>query len=69
MKDKWSQISGQWKQFVGDAKKQWGELTSDELAQVKGSRKTLVSLLQKRYDISKKAADKQITTWVNSLNV
>lgn len=69
MKDKWSQIAGQWKQFAGEAKKKWSELTDDELSQINGDRKTLVGLLQKRYGIAKKEADKQIDVWANTLKV
>jgi len=69
MKDKWTQIAGQWKQFTGEAKKKWGELTEDELTHVNGDRKTLVGLLQKRYGIAKKVADKQVDGWANTLKV
>lgn len=69
MKDKWSQIAGQWKQFAGEAKKRWGELTDEDLAKVNGDRKTLTGLLQKRYNIAKKEADKQIDAWANRLKV
>ena len=69
MKDKWSQISSQWKRFAVDAKKKWGQLTDEELVKVNGDRKALVNLLQDRYGIAKKAADKQVDAWANSLKV
>ena len=69
MKDKWTQIAGQWKQFAGEARKKWGQLTDEELAKVNGDRKALVGLIQERYGIAKKAADKQVDTWANSLKV
>ncbi|NJL92746.1 MAG: CsbD family protein [Anaerolineae bacterium] len=69
MKDKWAQISGQWKQFAGEAKKKWNELTDDELAKVNGDRKRLVSIVQQRYGIAKKAAEKQVDAWANALKV
>ena len=28
----WDQIQGKWKQFQGDARRQWGQLTDDERA-------------------------------------
>ncbi|MBZ0318818.1 MAG: CsbD family protein [Anaerolineae bacterium] len=69
MKNKWEHISGEWRQFSGEAKKRWGQLTDDELAQIDGNRKALASLLQKRYSIAKKEADKQIDAWAANLKV
>lgn len=69
MKNKWEHIAGEWKQFSGEAKKRWGQLTDDELTQIDGNRKTLASLLQKRYNIAKKEADKQIDAWAANLKV
>ncbi len=69
MKNKWERITSEWKQFSGEAKKRWGQLTDDELTQIDGNRKTLVSLLQKRYNIAKKEADKQIDAWAANLKV
>ena len=34
----WDQISGQWKQYKGKAKEQWGKLTDDEIDVVAGKR-------------------------------
>ena len=69
MKDKWSQIARQWKQFSGEAKKKWDQLTDDEVSQVNGDRKTLVGLIEKRYGIARKAAQKQIDLWVEKKKV
>jgi uncharacterized protein YjbJ (UPF0337 family) len=69
MKDKWTQISSQWKRFAIEAKKKWGQLTDEELSKVNGDRKALVGLVQERYGIARKAADKQVDSWANSLKV
>jgi uncharacterized protein YjbJ (UPF0337 family) len=37
----WDMIEGNWKQFVGKVKEQWGKLTDDDLAQVNGKREQL----------------------------
>jgi uncharacterized protein YjbJ (UPF0337 family) len=34
----WDRVEGNWKQFTGKAKEQWGKLTDDELAQTNGNR-------------------------------
>jgi len=69
MKDKWTQISSQWKSSAVEARKKWGQLTDEKLAKVNGDRKALVGLIQKQYGIAKKAADKQVDAWANSLKV
>ena len=71
MKDKWTQIASQWSRFgyATDAKKRWTELTYEELTKTNGDRKALLGLIQERYNISKKEADKQIDIWANKLKV
>jgi uncharacterized protein YjbJ (UPF0337 family) len=69
MKDKWTQISSQWKSSAVEARKKWGQLTDEELGKVNGDRKALVGLIQERYGIARKAADKQVDAWANSLKV
>ena len=34
----WDRIEGNWKQFTGKVKQQWGKLTDDDLQQVEGRR-------------------------------
>ena len=38
----WDRIEGNWKQFTGKVKQQWGKLTDDDLQQVEGRRVQLV---------------------------
>ena len=61
----WDQIKGNWKQFTGNARKQWGELTDDEIEQVKGDRDVLVGKVQERYGLEKEEAERQVDTWQN----
>ena len=49
----WDQIKGNWKQFSGEARKQWGKLTDDDLTVAKGERDLLVGKVQERYGIAK----------------
>ena len=37
----WDRIQGNWKQFVGRLKEQWGKLTDDDLAAINGRRDRL----------------------------
>lgn len=56
-------IQGNWKQLTGEAQKQWGKLTNDQLAQVNGSRKKLVGMIQENYGVMRDEAEKQVRSW------
>ena len=45
----WDQIEGNWKQFTGKAREQWGDLTDDEVQQAKGNREQLAGVIQKKW--------------------
>lgn len=53
-------FEGNWKQFKGKAKKQWGKLTDDDLDVVEGNADILAGKIQERYGITKDEAKKQI---------
>ncbi len=61
----WDQIAGNWKQFTGSAKAEWGKLTDDDVTQAAGERDKLVGRVQERYGIAKEAAERQVDDWVN----
>lgn len=63
----WDQIAGGWKQFKGEARKQWGKLTDDDLEQIRGQRDIMVGKIQQRYGIAKEEANRQIDEWANRL--
>lgn len=65
----WDRIAGKWKQATGEAKKKWGELTDDELAEINGDREILAGKLQEKYGIAKEDADKQIDEWADELKL
>ena len=37
----WDTVKGDWKQFSGKVKEQWGKLNDDELTQINGNREQL----------------------------
>ncbi len=53
------QIKGNWKQFKGKVKEQWGKLTDDDLDVIEGRTDQLVGKLQERYGIALQEAEKQ----------
>jgi len=56
-------LQGNWKQLMGEARKQWGKLTDNDWEQVAGNRDKLMGLVQERYGIAKDAAQKQVDDW------
>jgi uncharacterized protein YjbJ (UPF0337 family) len=63
----WDRIEGNWKQFKGRARQQWGKLTDDELEQIKGHRDELVGRIQERYGIERDEAERQVRDWETRL--
>ncbi len=56
----WDSIEGNWKQFTGKVKEQWGKLTDDDIARVNGNREQLEGMLQERYGYGKEQAKKNV---------
>ena len=59
----WDRIEGNWKQFKGTAKLQWGRLTDDQLEVISGKRDLLAGKVQEIYGVTKEDAEKQVATW------
>ena len=59
----WDRIEGNWKQFKGKVKMQWGKLTDDQLDVIAGKRDNLAGKIQETYGISKDETEKQLTDW------
>ena len=59
----WDRVGGNWKQFKGKVKEQWGKLTDDDLDVIEGKRTELAGRLQERYGYAKDEAEKQIDSW------
>ncbi|MBJ9999631.1 MULTISPECIES: CsbD family protein [Erwiniaceae] len=62
------EISGNWKQFKGKVKEQWGKLTDDDLTVVEGKRDQLVGKIQERYGYQKDQAEKELRDWESRNN-
>ena len=59
----WNQIEGNWTQFKGKAREQWGKLTDDDLEQIGGRKDQLVGAIQKRYGVAQEDAERQTDEW------
>ena len=62
----WDQVKGNWKQVQGEAQKQWGKLTDDDLDVIEGERTKLSGRLQELYGYGKDKADAEIDNWLSS---
>ena len=56
-------IKGNWKQFTGKIKEQWGKLTDDDLDVIAGKRDQLEGKIQERYGKAKDDVRKDVDTW------
>ncbi|MGB7479337.1 MAG: CsbD family protein [Burkholderiaceae bacterium] len=61
----WDIIEGNWKQFKGRAKEQWGKLTDDTLDVVAGNRDQLSGKVQEAYGIGKDEAERQLDAFAD----
>lgn len=63
----WDRVEGNWKQFTGKVKEQWGKLTDDDLTEIAGKRDQLVGRIQNRYGIAKDEAEVQLKDFESRL--
>lgn len=56
----WDIVEGNWKQFKGKVKAQWGNLTDDQLDVIAGKRVELAGRIQEAYGVTLDEAEKQI---------
>jgi uncharacterized protein YjbJ (UPF0337 family) len=62
----WDELEGMWEQVKGKAQVQWGKLTNDDLAVIKGKKNELVGKLQERYGYMKDKAEKEVANFMSS---
>lgn len=63
----WDQIEGKWTEIKGSAREKWGDISDDELDQVKGNREKLAGKVQQQYGKTKEEAEKEVDEWLASL--
>lgn len=56
----WNIVEGNWKQFRGEVKAQWGRLTDDHLDVIAGKRIELAGKIQEAYGVTQDEAEHQI---------
>jgi uncharacterized protein YjbJ (UPF0337 family) len=60
-------LKGRWKQIKGAAKERWGELTDDDVDQIRGEWDRLVGKLQETYGYKKEQAEAEISEFLEDL--
>jgi uncharacterized protein YjbJ (UPF0337 family) len=60
-------LQGNWKQFTGSIKEQWGKLTDDDLTQAQGNYDQLVGKIQERYGYDRERAANAVDDWMSSI--
>ncbi len=63
----WDRIEGNWKQFTGKVKEQWGRLTDDDIDRMAGQREQLVGKIQENYGVARDEAEQQVDDWSRRL--
>jgi uncharacterized protein YjbJ (UPF0337 family) len=56
----WNRVEGNWKEFRGKVKEQWGKLTDDDLTAINGKRGQLEGRLKQRSGFAKDQVRKNI---------
>ena len=62
----WDRVEGNWKQFSGKVRQQWGKLTDDDLAQINGNREQREGLIQSRSGFAKAQVKKAVDNWLKT---
>lgn len=57
------QFKGKWTQFKGEIKKQWGQLTDDDLTEIEGNYDKFRGKVQERYGDKKADVEKWADDW------
>ncbi|BCA55703.1 putative stress response protein [Nitrospira sp. KM1] len=57
------QFKGQWKQFKGELKRQWGKFTDDDLMKIEGDYDKFTGAMQERYGDKKDEVSRWADQW------
>lgn len=60
-------VEGNFKQFKGKIREQWGKLTDDDVDQMDGRREQLVGKLQERYGKRREEVESEVDSFFDSL--
>ncbi len=56
-------LKGEWMRLKGRVRKEWGKLTNDDIAAIKGDREALLGRLQQRYGHTREEVEREFEDW------
>jgi uncharacterized protein YjbJ (UPF0337 family) len=63
----WDQVEGKWRQYKGQIREKWGELTDDDVHVISGKREELIGKIQERYGYARERAAHEVDSFVKTL--
>lgn len=60
------ELNGKWNQMKGEAQRQWGKLTNDDLDVVQGDAQKLAGKIQEKYGKTKEDAEREVDLWIEN---
>ena len=57
------QFKGNWKQFKGEVKKKWGQISDNDLLEMEGDYDKFLGVLQNRYGDQKEEVERWADDW------
>jgi uncharacterized protein YjbJ (UPF0337 family) len=57
-------LKGKWNQLKGKVRRQWGDLTDDDVDKIQGDSEILLGRIQERYGRSREEAEKEVDRWL-----
>ncbi len=61
-------LTGKWNEMKGNVRNWWGQLTDNDIEEIKGNRDRLIGKLQQRYGWSRMKAEEEVDRQMNQYN-
>ena len=58
-------LKGKWNQLKGNVRKQWGNLTDDDVDKIQGDSEILLGRIQERYGRTREEAEQEVDRWLS----
>ena len=62
-------MKGKWLQLKGEARRQWGKLTDDDLDQIEGNAEKMMGKLQERYGYGRDEAERELDAFLSRQHI
>jgi len=57
-------LRGKWNQLKGKVRRQWGDLTDDDVDKIQGDSEVLLGRIQERYGRTREEAEREVDRWL-----